>query len=245
MGDELSRLPKHERRRLQALGTTDVETLARRRLAGEPLQYLEGSAQFTDFEVAVDDRVMVPRPETEGLFELVSGLDPAPKIAVDLGTGSGVLALAVARCYPRAEVHGVDLSPEAIEVARANGRSLGLAVEFHVGDLFSALPARLRHRIDLVVSNPPYVAEREWDGLPPDVKQEPRVALISGPTGTEVLERIAAQASGWLTPGATIACEMGESQANSLRAVFSSLGEVTVHHDLAGRPRYLMARRKP
>lgn len=244
MDGDLSRLPPHERRRLLALDNDDVEELARRRLAGAPLQYLEGSAPFVDFDVTVDERVLVPRPETEGLYELVADLTPPPGVVVDLGTGSGVLALALARRYRRAEVHACDLSSSAIDVARANADRLGLLAHFHVGDLFSALPASLRGRVDLVVSNPPYVAEGDWESLPADVRNEPKLALVAGPRGTEVLERIAGEAPAWLAPSALIACEIGETQAGAVTESFRPLGEVSVLDDLAGRPRYVLVRRR-
>jgi len=244
MDGDLSRLPSHERRRLLALESDDVEELARRRLAGEPLQYLEGSAPFVDFEVTVDERVLVPRPETEGLYELVADLAPPPGVVVDLGTGSGVLALALARRYPRAEVHACDLSSGALDVARVNADRLGVLVHFHLGDLFSALPASLRGHVDLVVSNPPYVAEEDWDSLPPDVRNEPRLALVAGPGGTELLERIADEARVWLAPSALVACEIGESQAAAVTESFRPLGEVSAFDDLAGRSRYVLVRRR-
>jgi release factor glutamine methyltransferase len=238
-----SRLPAHEQRRLRALGRPDVESLATRRLAGEPLQYIEGTAAFTDFDVVVDARVLVPRPETEGLFELASKSVRDPAVIVDLGTGSGVLAIALARRFPDAEVHATDLSAEALELARSNADSLGAEIRFHLGDLFNPLPERVAGRVDLMVSNPPYVAESEWESLPTDVRREPRSSLVAGPLGTEVLRRIAAGAGEWLTPEAVLACEIGEDQAGALIPTFAPLGSVEIHPDLAGRVRYLLVRR--
>lgn len=239
-GSFLDRLPAHERRRLATL--PGPEDLARRRWAGEPLQYLEGSAAFTDFDVAVDERVLIPRPETEGLFELAADRVPSPKVIVDLGTGSGVLAIALARRFPAATVHAVDLSPAALDVATANAATLTVNVQFHHGDLFEALPPTLLGSVDLVVSNPPYVAEPEWDGLPEDVRREPRLALVAGPRGTEVLERIAAKVPAWLAPGGVLACEIGETQGETARSLLAVVGTVTLHADLAGRTRYVVAR---
>lgn len=238
----LFRLPPHERKRLLALSGVDPEELARRRLDGEPLQYLEGSAAFADFDVTVDRRVLVPRPETEGLYELATRLVDQPTLIVDLGTGSGVLAIALARTFAAAEVHAVDSSGAALELARDNARRLGVGVTFHHGDLFHPLPSELAGRVDLVVSNPPYVAEREWAGLPADVQREPREALVAGPRGTEVLERIAAAAGDWLAPGGWVACEMGETQAEAVQRAFSVMGSAEVRSDLSGRPRYVVAR---
>lgn len=239
-----SRLPRHEQRRLAALGRSDLDALARRRLDGEPLQYIEGSAAFTDFDVLVDSRVLVPRPETEGLFELAASAVATPRVVVDLGTGSGVLAIALARRFPEAEVHAVDVSRDALEIARLNAERLEVDVTFHRGDLFEALPARLVGSVDLLVSNPPYVAEDEWDDLPEDVKREPRGALVAGPEGTEALAGIAAGADRWLAPGAVVACEIGERQSAVLVPMFAPLGTVEVHRDLAGRERYLIVRKR-
>lgn len=241
MSDVIRRLPPHERRRLLAVPDADAEELARRRLAGEPLQYLEGSAAFADFEVLVDERVLIPRPETEGLYELVTQrLTEPPEIVVDLGTGSGVLAIALARRYPDAEVHAVDLSEAALQLAAENALRNGVEVAFHHGDLLGALPERLERRVDLLVSNPPYVAEAEWSRLPEDVRHEPRLALIAGPKGTEVLERIAEEAGRWMRPGGLLVCEIGEDQEAAVREMFSFLGETEVRRDLSDRPRYVV-----
>lgn len=245
MDGALSALPPHERRRLLALGRDDIEELARRRLEGEPLQYLEGTAAFTDFCVIVDPRVLIPRPETEGLFELVTREVENPSVIVDLGTGYGALAIALARHYPDAAVHATDISEAALEVARENARRLETEVTFHLGDLFSALPPRLRGRVDLLVSNPPYVAEGEWRALPPDVRREPRQALIAGPRGTEVLERIAAGAGEWMAPGGLVACEIGETQGAVVKEAFSVLGNARIRPDLAGLDRYVIVRCEP
>ncbi|MGH8912252.1 MAG: peptide chain release factor N(5)-glutamine methyltransferase, partial [Acidimicrobiia bacterium] len=239
----LEQLPDHERRRIQAREGLDHEELAGRRLAGEPLQYLEGTAAFADFEVVVDERVLIPRPETEGLFELAAESVTDPRRVVDLGTGSGVLAIALARRFPLAAVHGVDRLPGAIDVARQNAARLAATVRFHLGDLFSPLAPELRGTVGLIVSNPPYVAAHEWGGLPADVRHEPREALVAGPEGTEVLERIAAEVGDWLGPNGVVVCEIGETQARAVSAMFEPLGPVRVVDDLAGRPRYVLARR--
>lgn len=242
-GSFLDRLPPHERRRLAALEA--AEDLARRRLDGEPLQYLEGSAQFIDFEVSVDRRVLIPRPETEGLFELAVAQSGDPRVIADVGTGSGVLAIALARRFPGAEIHAVDDSPEALEVARQNAAALEVDVGFGLGNLFSALPPDLAGALDLVVSNPPYVAAGEWESLPVDVRHEPRRALVAGPEGTETLQRIGAEVGGWLAPGGVVVCEIGETQGEAVIEAFSAVGPTEIRPDLAGRPRYVVGRREP
>ena len=238
----LARLPAHERRRLEALAGVDHETLAQRRLSGEPLQYLEGTAPFGDVDLHVDPRVLVPRPETEGLVEVAASLAGPPGVVVDLGTGSGAIAIALARRFPHAEVHAGDVEAGAVEVARRNVAAFAPGVQLHEGDLFSALPGKLRGKVDLLVSNPPYVAEAEWDALPVDVRCEPRSALVAGPTGTEVLERIAGEAGEWMGPVGRVVCEIGELQSE-VAGAFSHLGRVSVRRDLTGRPRYVVVER--
>lgn len=242
--DILGQLPAHERRRLAALGRVDVEDLARRRLAGEPLQYLEGTAAFADFDVVVDSRVLIPRPETEGLFELVAGLVESPKTIVDLGTGSGVLAIALARRYPQASVYAVDVSTEALDVASGNAESLSARISFLEGSLFDPLPPELEGAVDVVVSNPPYVAASEWDALPIDVRHEPETALVSGPLGTEILSQIASGVGRWLRPNGLVACEIGETQGDQVLAAFSPIGPAKLHQDLSQRTRYVTAWRR-
>jgi release factor glutamine methyltransferase len=239
-------LPAHELRRLRAAAGEDPDRLANlveARLGGEPLQYLEGTAPFGPLDLVVDDRVLIPRPETEQLWELARGLVDHPQVIVDLCTGSGALALALKLVFPAARVLATELSPGAVAVARANVLRLGLEVEVLEGDLLAPLPADLAGTVDLVVSNPPYVAESEWSALPADVKREPAMALVAGPDGTEMVARIAGGVGGWLRPGGVVACEMGETQGNVVRALFAGLDEVRIHRDFAGRDRFVTGRR--
>lgn len=215
--------------------------LERERLAGAPLQYLEGTAAFGPLELAVDPRVLIPRPETEQLWELACGLVSSPDVIVDLCTGSGALALALKHAFPQATVYGADLSADALQVARGNGRTLGLEVEWRQGDLFAALSRALEGMVDLVVSNPPYVAEHEWETLAADVRAEPRMALVAGRAGTEVLDRIGLGVGDWLRPGGAVACEIGETQGEHCRRVFATrLDSVDVKADLTGRDRFVV-----
>ncbi|MGI8518397.1 MAG: N5-glutamine methyltransferase family protein [Acidimicrobiia bacterium] len=197
-------------RRLRAIASDEGHFLAliEARLAGEPLQYLEGNVQFGPVEVLVDRRVLIPRPETEHLFDLVSKSVVGPSLIVDLCTGSGPLALALKAVFPTARVIGADISPDALEVARSNGSG----VEWLEGDLFSALGPDVRGEIDLLVANPPYVSEAEWDSLPADVKREPRSALVAGPAGTELVQRILGELDSWLAPSGEAWIEIGEKQ---------------------------------
>lgn len=236
-------LPAHELRRLRSVasGAEDLERLVALRLAGEPLAYLEGTAAFGPLELVVDERVLVPRPETEQLWELATGLVDAPDLIVDLCTGSGALALALAG---QARVLATDVSPGAVEVARINAARLGVRVEVMQGDLFEPLPPEIKGQVDLVVANPPYVAEREWTLLPADVRREPRIALVAGPTGTEVIERIAADVGNWLRPGGWVAIEIGETQGRrSAGFLGRRLESVEIRKDLAGRERFVVGRR--
>jgi len=211
-------------------------------MAGEPLQYLEGTAAFGPFDLVVDERVLIPRPETEQLWELAQREVDRPQVVVDLCTGSGALAIACASTWPDARVVATDLSEAALEVAAANVVRIGVTVEVRAGDLFDALPDDLRGTVDLLVSNPPYVREEEWMGLPQDVRAEPRMALVSGPTGTEILEWIADESTAWLSPHGAVVCEIGEEQGEVVRALFAARFErVRVAPDLTGRDRFVVA----
>ena len=211
-----------------------------RRRSEEPLQYIEGTVPFGPIEVSVDPRVLIPRPETEQLFEIACDAVDAPNVIVDLCTGSGNLAIALKAVFPTATVYGVDFSEDAADVARANARKAGLDVTILHGDLFDPLPHNLVGRVDLVVSNPPYIAEHELNDLPVDVRDhEPVSALIAGPVGDEVLARIAAAAPEWLVPGGVIACEISEFHGAVVADHFSALdGEIRI--DLSGKERFVI-----
>jgi release factor glutamine methyltransferase len=216
--------------------------LVERRLAGEPLQYIEGTVQFGPVDVAVDGRVLIPRPETEVLWErAVAALGTADEdtVIVDLGTGSGALALALKHAFPAARVYATDIDPDAIELARENVEDAGVTVL--AGDLFAALPFGMRGHIDLLISNPPYVAE--GDELPLEVREhEPPRALFAGPVGDEVLVRIAEQAFHWVKPGGWVFLEIGETQADRAMELFADF-QCVIYEDLAGRPRIVAAYR--
>ena len=210
--------------------------LVEQRVHGEPLQYLEGEITFGPIRLAVDERVLIPRPETEYLYDLaVRSLKP-PKVVVDICTGSGALALALKATYPDARVVASDFSPEALEVAVENGRRLGLDVDWRLGDLWTAVPSELAGQVNLMVANPPYVSESEWEQLPIDVQQEPRMALVAGPLGTEVIERLLDQTGGWLATGGVALVEVGENQA---RPLSKNRNDVEVLIDQYQRPRFL------
>ncbi len=234
-------VPEYEMRRLAAVAGSDgsLESLVERRLAGEPLQYIEGTAQFGPLELKVDPRVLIPRPETETLYEISSRMVRSPKVIVDLCTGSGALALALKNRFPAASVFGTDISSDAIDVATDNAKTTGLPIYLAEGDVYEPLPASLVGEVDLIVANPPYVAEKEFDVLPEDVQREPRVALVSGRTGLEVIEKIGADAAEWLRPGGVVICEIGETQGVAAASSFTGLAMV-VRTDLNGRDRYVV-----
>lgn len=229
---------------------TFVDQMVGRRAAGEPLQYVLGRWAFRTLDLLVDQRVLIPRPETEvvaGLaIDAAAALD-RPAVAVDLGTGSGAIALSLAaERWPHIEVWASDASADALAVARANlaglGRRAGV-VRLLEGDWYDALPAELAGRADVIVSNPPYVAD--GDPLPAEVADwEPTAALLAGADGLSDLRRIIAGAPSWLAPGGTLVVEMGETQADAVSALAAAAGfaDVRVEPDLAGRPRALVAR---
>jgi release factor glutamine methyltransferase len=242
-----------------------VHELVTRRARGEPLQYVVGSWAFRELTLLVDPRVLIPRPETEHTVEVAlreaarlglrtggrgawDGTQTTAHVA-DLGTGSGAIALALATRLPDAQVWATDRSEAAVAVARANLAGAGSAatrVCLAEGDWFDALPYDLRGSFDLIVSNPPYVAEREVADLPPEVAHyEPVSALVSGPTGLEAIEHVIAGSPEYLTPGrGTLVVEIAPHQSVATRALAEGAGftEVLVERDLAGRDRVLVAR---
>lgn len=231
-----------------AVTRAHLAAMVERRSAGEPLQYVLGRWGFRALDVHVDSRVLIPRPETEMVVEHALALADAldARLAVDLGTGSGVIALSLAAERPNLQVWATDASGDAIDVARANLAGIGTAgtrVRIAQGDWFDALPRGLAGTIDVAVANPPYVAE--VDPLPQEVSAwEPRDALIAGPTGLEAIERILDAAPSWLSASGGLVLEIGETQADSVVALASrSFSAADVHADLAGRPRVLVARR--
>ena len=228
-----------------------VRSMIERRRTGEPLQYVLGVWAFRRLELVVDRRVLIPRPETEAVVEValarLRALGAASPLAVDLGTGSGAIALSVALEVPEARVWGTDRSEDALAVARANLSGMGARVATRVrlaaGDWFRALPGELRGRVDLIVANPPYVGERE--ALPSEVADwEPAGALVAGPTGLECVDEILAEAPAWLRRPGVVVIEIGPHQADRAVALAMAAGltEAEVEPDLAGRPRVLVAR---
>lgn len=223
--------------------------LVKRRGEGEPVAYLVGSKEFFSLPFAVNKGVLVPRPETEGLvvrtLDLCKALT-APRI-IDVGTGSGAIAVTLAKHLPHAVVVATDISPEALAVARDNAARHGVAerIRFVECDLMAA--AEAAGPWDVIVSNPPYVREDEFESLPRDVRlHEPRTALVSGPTGVEVVARLAAAAAESLAPGGWLLVEIGPAVAAAAEAVLDAqaglVREPTLP-DIAELPRIVQARR--
>jgi len=216
-----------------------------RRAAGEPLQYVLGSWDFFGRDFLLSTDTLIPRPETEGLAErAVAALRRSPTarpLGLDVGTGSGAIAVTLAAEVPAARVVATDVSPGALGKARENAARHGVAARVLPirCDLLSAL--KCVGRFDVVVSNPPYVAEGEWLLLPPEVRDhEPPGALLAGRDGLSVLRPLVAGAAGLLSPGGELWCEIGASQGEAVSSLpCGSLRTLGVFPDLAGRDRYV------
>jgi release factor glutamine methyltransferase len=220
--------------------------LVDRRLAGVPLSHLTGTREFWSLPIEVSPSVLAPRPETEGVVEKVLELATREAESIlDIGTGSGCIAIALAKELPRAAIQAVDVSERALAVARRNAaRHRVRSIEFRRSDLFSAFRGT-GVKFDFVVSNPPYVSRAEWEELPADVRDfEPRRALLAGETGLEVIERLVRRAGTFLRPGGHLIFEIGEGQRDKVLALFGRRWtEIETAWDLAGKPRVITARR--
>ena len=220
-------------------------TFAERRSRGEPLQYLLGSAQFRHLDLEVGPGVFIPRPETELVVERAIELLPPGGTLVDLGTGSGAIALSVAHERPDAKVSATEADPGAFPWAIRNRDRLSLPVDIFQGDLFENLPKELEGAIDVCVSNPPYVSTEKKGSLPVDVREhEPETALYGGATGMDVTERLARDARSWLRPGGWLVMEMSVEQQDLMNSLLEDLryADVKIGIDLARWPRIVAAR---
>jgi release factor glutamine methyltransferase len=212
------------------------------RCTGVPVQHLTGQQGFRRIVVEVRPGVFVPRPETEILVEhALSALgDVTAPVVVDAGTGTGAIALSIKDERPRATVFATDVSREAVELARANADRLGLMISVLEGDLLSPLPHELRGRVDLVISNPPYLREDELAGLPPEVRSDPPLALVGDP---DPYRRSVTEAPRWLRSGGVLAVEIDARRGDEVvRALRTAFADVRVEPDLAGRDRVVLAR---
>ena len=216
-----------------------------RRARREPVAYITGRREFYSLSFAVDRRVLIPRPETERLVEIALDLlrsrFPSEErlLVADVGTGSGAIAVALAHSEPRARVVATDASPEALQVAKFNVEQHGLSnrIELRRGDVYAPLRGERFHAI---VSNPPYVKEADYPGLPPEVRDyEPKGALVAGKDGLAVIRRLVAGAAGYLVPGGFLAFEIGWDQAEDVRVIAREAGLfcTRIVPDLAGKDR--------
>ncbi len=215
------------------------EALIERRAGGEPMAYLLGEREFWSLPLTVTPDTLVPRPETELLVETALELiaDRTNPSVLELGTGSGAIALALKKERPDARITASDVSEAALAVAARNGQKLGLDIHWLCSDWYQGLPAGRRY--DLIVSNPPYIAADDpWLGRG-DLPAEPQTALCSGPSGLEAVETIIAAAPRHLLPGAALALEHGHEQQAALRSLLEAAGfeSVACRRDLAGLPR--------
>jgi release factor glutamine methyltransferase len=237
----------HPERELTSAEQSRYEALISRRAAGEPLQYLTGHQEFWHSDFLVSSAVLIPRPETEHVIEVVLdlvhhfALGPRLKI-IDVGTGSGAIAITLARELPQADVHAVDLSPDALEVARTNAQRLAAEVCFGRSDVLADVERDSSY--DFVVSNPPYVGLNEADKVQEVVKHyEPQMAVFAGDEGLDVIRRLIPQAQETLRPGGWLLMEIGYSQADAVRALLTAWHNVHAVPDLAGIPRVIVARK--
>jgi release factor glutamine methyltransferase len=238
----------------RAVADADLQTLremVQRRGNREPLQYIIGNVSFCGWELNVTSSVLIPRPETEILAErawqFLSTVEPA--VALDFGTGSGCLAIAMALKNPKARVHALDASEEALKIAQQNAAKNNANIHFHKGNGFEALgnpngEADVR-QFDLIVSNPPYIPSAEIETLDPEVKDhEPRSALDGGADGLDFYRLLAEQSKNWLKPTGKILLEFGDGQADSVKKTFESQHFVveSIESDYSQRPRIFSAR---
>jgi release factor glutamine methyltransferase len=236
-------------RRLTEAELDTLRELVQRRGDREPLQHLLGSTSFCGLEIAVNRHVLIPRPETELLAEEAAALlraQPGTRV-LDFGTGSGCLAIALAVQEATAQIHAVEISADALDLARTNAARHGVEgrIQFHLGDGFAALPGSLR--FDLIVSNPPYIPSAEIATLEPEVRDhDPRLALDGGADGLDSFRILAARAPEFLRPGGRAVFEFGDGQETDLRALLAEQKWIVeaVRADYSGRARLLIAARQ-
>ena len=229
-----------------------VDGYVNRRAAREPLQYILGTQEFCGLEFEVNPSVLIPRPETELLVQeairrLPKGVRPS---IVDVGTGSGCLAVTLARALPDARVFATDLSRDALDTAKGNARRHGIetAICWLEGDLLAPLAGQgCEGAVAAILANPPYIRESEWSALQPEVSgYEPRMALVAGAKGTEIHERLLAEAVSYLTPSGFLAMELGQGQSSDIRTkieTMSAYGRVEIVPDEAGIDRIVIVER--
>lgn len=222
----------------------ELERLVARRAGREPLQLLIGCVGFRYLEIEVRPGVFIPRPETEVLAGEAIARVPAGGIVVEPCTGTGAVACCVAAEADPALVLATDISPHAVDLARCNASRAAVAVTAVQGDLLAPVPARLRGQVDVLVCNPPYLAAAELDDTEPEVRHDPLAALVSGPTGDEVVDELLDVAPAWLRPGGWLVLELDPRRAHPSARRAARLGytDVRVVQDLTGADRVLLGR---
>jgi release factor glutamine methyltransferase len=231
-------------RPLQAEELAAYRALVKRRQNGEPIAYITGRREFWSLDLAVDSRVLVPRPDTEtAVEEALALLGEEARTVADVGTGSGAIALALARTRPALAVFAGDVSPDALAVARANAERLGLAVTFVEGSLLE--PLRPHGPFDLIVANLPYIPDGDIAGLSPEVRCEPRLALAGGPDGLELVRALVTGAPSALVPGGALVLEIGAGQADATAELCRAAGleDIKRRRDLGDVERVISARK--
>jgi len=249
LGCDRAYLYAHPERELSREEQARYQEVIRQRSQGIPAQYITGHQEFWGLDLIVSPAVLIPRPETEHVIETVLELDRSREASggfrqiVDVGTGSGSIALALAKELPAAEIHATDISGSALEIARANAarHQLQGRIHFHETNLLEGLSGAL---FDLVVSNPPYVGESEEDLVELEVRRfEPRAAVFAGPTGLEIIARLLPQARERLRPDGWVVLEISGTIAAELPRLLADWSEVRITRDLQGLPRVAAARK--
>ncbi len=238
-------------------GINRYKDLIKERTRHVPLQYLTGHVEFMSLDFFVDKRVLIPRPETEILVETVlikaqeKQYSNRKTTIMDIGTGSGCIAISLAKNLSNVEIYASDNSQEALLVAETNVQRHDVADKVHLlhGDIFSAFNSHIeKGKVDFIVSNPPYVSESEWKNLEPELRDhEPREALVGGKDGLCFYIQIINDASAWLIPGGYLVIEIGETQADTIISLMESKGhydDIEISKDLQGKERVISARRK-
>jgi release factor glutamine methyltransferase len=247
LGCDRAYLFAHNERELSADENSRYKAALAERARGVPAQYITGHQEFWGMDLIASPAVLIPRPETEHVIETILELIPARESEiriVDVGTGSGCIALALAREFSKAEMHATDISSAALEIAKANAARLELndRIQFHNADLLEGLSSSF----DLIVSNPPYVGESEEDQVQMEVRKfEPRTAVFAGPKGTEVIARLIAQALEKLRSGGWLVFEISGTIADEVQPLLKDWDELKIIPDLQGIPRVVRARRPP
>lgn len=217
--------------------------MLQRRVMREPLQHIIGTAHFYGLVLAVASTVLIPRPETERLVELVvDNLPPGPVAVLDIGTGSGAIALAIKAERPAAEVWATDVEPDALAVAQANAEGLGLDVEFRLSDLLAdSEVAAVAARCSALVANLPYLPDADAYDLQPEARRDPPAALFGGADGLDLAERLRRQAAELLPSGALLALELDPRNAGAMLARLHGWSASRLETDLTGRERFVLA----